>query len=379
MKKNDLRDALSAIDRRYIEESDDLKAVSADFRKAKNRKIRVVSSLLCVAVVGAGLFGAEKAGLFRKDFHTEEIHVYPDITTEISSESTETDTDHAQSLSSDGKISDTAETQNITGSDDEISSVTAINEGDNTAVADGSQISSDKQDVTVAEPSVTEEDRSGAPCIYSKLVKNTGLPDIEGYDSTAQPSLVAFDIDMFHEDITRNDSSVVEGEILDMWVNNYEYSYSFDKFEPDGVMNYKQSTVAYKIKVNRVLSGDFSAGDEITVEDVNYPIDRIVSVKKGSTYVIPIIKGEGLLYTGGEIKSGSNVLESEYYTYYPFHPQIEKVDGGYVVPDDWKTLITDECTKIIMDIPESEMNFSVSLYFVPDSVFDERMSIVLNT
>ena len=102
-------------------------------------------------------------------------------------------------------------------------------------------------------------------------------------------------------------------------------------------------------------------------------------MKKGSTYVIPIIKGEGLLYTGGEIKSGSNVLESEYYTYYPFHPQIEKVDGGYVVPDDWKTLITDECTKIIMDIPESEMNFSVSLYFVPDSVFNERMSIVLNT
>ena len=164
-----------------------------------------------------------------------------------------------------------------------------------------------------------------------------------------------------------------------MWVNNYEYSYAFDKFEPDGVMNYKQSTVAYKIKVNRVLSGDFSAGDEITVEDVNYPIDRIVSVKKGSTYVIPIIKGEGLLYTGGEIKSGSNVLESEYYTYYPFHPQIEKVDGGYVVPDDWKTLITDECTKIFIDIPEEEISYPASLYFVPDSVFNERMSIVLNT
>ena len=348
MKKNDLRDALSGIDRDYIAESDNFKAVSADFRKAKNRKVRTVSSALCLAIVGTGLFGAEKAGLFRKDLHTEEIHVYPEITTEISSESTETDTDHAQSFSPDGKISDTAETQNIIGSDDEISSV-------------------------------TEEDRSGAPCIYSKLVKNTGLPDIEGYDSTAQPSLVAFDIDMFHEDITRNDSSVVEGEILDMWANNYEYSYAFDKFEPDGVMNYKQSTVAYKIKVNRVLSGDFSAGDEITVEDVNYPIDRIVSVKKGSTYVIPIIKGEGLLYAGGEIKSGSNVLESEYYTYYPFHPQIEKVDGGYVVPDDWKTLITDECTKIFMDIPEEEISYPASLYFVPDSVFNERMSIVLNT
>lgn len=379
MKKNDLRDALSGIDHDYIAESDNFKAVSADFRKAKNRKIRVVSSVLCLVIVGAGLFGADKAGLFRKDPHSEQIYVYPDITTEISSESTMTNTDSAQSSETDGVISDTAGTQNITGSDGEISSVTAINEGDNTAVADGSQISSDKQDVTVAEPSVTEEDRSGAPCIYSKLVKNTGLPDVEGYDSTAQPSLVAFDIDMFHEDITSNDASVVEGEILDMWVNNYEYSYAFDKFEPDGVMNYKQSTVAYKIKVNRVLSGDFSAGDEITVEDVNYPIDRIVSVKKGSTYVIPIIKGDGVLYYGGEIKSGSNVLESAYYTYYPFHPQIEKVDGGYVVPDDWKTLITDECTKIFMDIPEEEISYPASLYFVPDSVFNERMSILLNT
>ncbi|MBQ5990095.1 MAG: hypothetical protein IJL67_11450 [Oscillospiraceae bacterium] len=379
MKKNDLRDALSGIDRDYIAESDDFKAVSADFRKAKNRKIRVVSSVLCLVIVGAGLFGADKAGLFRKDPHSEQIYVYPDITTEISSESTMTNTDSAQSSETDGVISDTAGTQNITGSDGEISSVTAINEGDNTAVADGSQISSDKQDVTVAETSVTEEDRSGAPCVYSKLVKNTGLPDIEGYDSTAQPSLVAFDIDMFHEDITRNDSSVVEGEILDMWVNNYEYSYAFDKFEPDGVMNYKQSTVAYKIKVNRVLSGDFSAGDEITVEDVNYPIDRIVSVKKGSTYVIPIIKGDGVLYISGTLKSGSNVLESAYYTYYPFHPQIEKVDGGYVVPDDWKTLITDECTKIFMDIPEEEISYPASLYFVPDSVFNERMSILLNT
>ena len=108
MKTNDLRDALSGIDRDYIAESDNFKAVSADFRKAKNRKVRIVSSALCLAIVGAGLFGAEKAGLFRKDLHTEEIHVYPDITTEISSESTETDTDHAQSFSSDGKISDTA-------------------------------------------------------------------------------------------------------------------------------------------------------------------------------------------------------------------------------------------------------------------------------
>ena len=379
MKKNDLRDALSGIDRDYIAESDDFKAVSADFRKAKNRKIRVVSSVLCLVIVGAGLFGADKAGLFRKDPHSEQIYVYPDITTEISSESSAMETDYVYSSEPDGMISDTEETQNFTGSDGEISSVTMVNKSDETAIADDSQPSSEIQEVTISEPSVTEEDRSDAPMLYIKLVKNNEMPDIDGYEQTAEASYLAFDIDVFHEDITRNDSSVVEGEILDMWVNNYEYSYAFDKFEPDGVMNYKQSTVAYKIKVNRVLSGDFSAGDEITVEDVNYPIDRIVSVKKGSTYVIPIIKGDGVLYYGGTLKSGSNVLESAYYTYYPFHPQIEKVDGGYVVPDDWKTLITDECTKIIMDIPESEINFPASLYYVPESVFDERMSIVLNT
>jgi hypothetical protein len=31
-----------------------------------------------------------------------------------------------------------------------------------------------------------------------------------------------------------------------------------------------------------------------------------------------------------------------------------------------------------MDIPEEEISYPASLYFVPDSVFDERMSMVLN-
>ena len=38
MKKNDLRDALSGINKEYLSESDDFKAVSADFRKQKTFK-----------------------------------------------------------------------------------------------------------------------------------------------------------------------------------------------------------------------------------------------------------------------------------------------------------------------------------------------------
>ena len=369
MKKNDLRDALSGIDRRYIEESDDLKAVSADFRKAKNRKIGVVSSLFCLAVFGAVLFGADKAGFLKKDPHTEQLYIDPNVSTEISSESIVAGSDSYP-------VSQFIEQDIIT----EISTENSEAESDTFTEPPytDSEITSEipsENTVMGTEPA----QRTGAPLYYTKLVGNSERPEIEGYNNTAEMSIGAFDIDRFREDVLANESSVVEGEILDMWVNNYEYSYTYEKFGPDGELFDKQSTVAYKIKVNRVLRGDFSAGDVITVEDQQFVCDRVISVKKGETYVIPIIKGEGLLYAGGEIKSGSNVLESEYYTYYPFHPQIEKVDGGYVVSDDWETLITDECTKIIMDIPEEEISYPASLYFVPDSVFNERMSIVLNT
>ena len=44
MKKNDLRNALSGINKEYISESDDFMAVSTDFRKYKNRKKRIIAS-----------------------------------------------------------------------------------------------------------------------------------------------------------------------------------------------------------------------------------------------------------------------------------------------------------------------------------------------
>ena len=60
MKKNDLHDALSGINKDFIAESDDFKAVSADFRKVKSRKNRIVISTLCLAFVGIGVIGTAK-------------------------------------------------------------------------------------------------------------------------------------------------------------------------------------------------------------------------------------------------------------------------------------------------------------------------------
>ena len=44
---------------------------------------------------------------------------------------------------------------------------------------------------------------------------------------------------------------------------------------------HKPQTVAYKIKVDRVLRGDFSVGDVVTVEDYYFVLDSVVSIKKG--------------------------------------------------------------------------------------------------
>ena len=209
---------------------------------------------------------------------------------------------------------------------------------------------------------------------YSDLVKNTDAPELDGYDTSA-----SLDIDAFEESMLNDSIGVIEGEILDIYVNHYEYETASDKFEPNGRLYHKPQSVAYKIKVDRVLSGDFSVEDVITVEDYYFICDSVVSIKKGETYVIPIGKGDGKFYETDEIISGDTSLESCYYTLYQFHPQIEKVDGGYIVPSDWKTLITEECTAIIMDIDENGFPFSDSLYYVPENVFNDRINLIIHS
>ena len=325
MKKNDLHDALSGINKDFIAESDDFKAVSADFRKVKSRKNRIVISTLCLAFVGIGVIGTAKSGLLKKDLQTTEKDI--------------------------GIIS--SEESNI--SVPVASTVAAV--------------------IDTEQPSVNENPIINEPLYYSKLVKNTDIPELNGYDIS-----VSLDIAAFDESMLNDSAGVIEGEIIDLWVNQYEYATASDKFEPDGQIYHKPSTVAYKIKIDRVLSGDFSVGDIITIEDYHFILDSIVSIKKGGKYVIPLGKGDGKFFEHDKIISGDTNLESCYYTLYQFHPQIEKVSGGYIVPSDWETLVTDDCTEIIMDIADIDnavFSFPGPLYYVPDSIFNERISLIL--
>ena len=228
--------------------------------------------------------------------------------------------------------------------------------------------------ITAEQQSVNDTPRIGAPLYYSKLVGNIEIPDFGEYDASSLADIVAFEESMLHDSV-----GVIEGEILDVYVNKYEYETASDKFTSNGRIYHKPQTIAYKIKVNRVLSGDFSIGDVVTVEDHYYVLESILSIRKGETYVIPIGESDGKIYDHDEIISGDTSLESCYYTLYQFHPQIEKVDGGYIVPIDWKTLITEDCTAIIMDVDENGSPFSDSLYYVPDSIFNERIDLIIHS
>lgn len=327
MKKNDLHDALSGINKDFIAESDDFKAVSADFRKVKSRNNRIVISTLCLVFVGIGVIGTAKSGLLKKDLQTTEKDI--------------------------GIISSDESNISVPVS----STVAAV--------------------IDTERSSVNENPIINEPLYYSKLVKNTDIPELNGYDIS-----VSLDIAAFDESMLNDSAGVIEGEIIDLWVNQYEYATASNKFEPDGQIYHKPSTVAYKIKIDRVLSGDFSVGDIITIEDYHFILDSIVSIKKGGKYVIPLGKGDGKFFDHDKIISGDTNLESCYYTLYQFHPQIEKVSGGYIVPGDWETLITEDCTEIFMDIEEIDnavFSFPGPLYYVPDSVFNDRITHIIQS
>jgi len=322
MKKEDLYNALSKIDMDYIAESDNFEAVSADFKREKKRKKRIVTSTFCFTLIGIGVFGASGSSLFKSDLQIAEKRENFVTSTWLQTEKVETVT---EILTKQPVLN-----ENMTG---------------------------DKTDL-----------------YYSDLVKSIEVPELDGYhDQSASLDISAFDETMLNSSEL---AGVVEGEIIDIWVNYYEYATACDKFEPDGQLHHKESTVAYKIRVDKVLSGDFLVGDIVTVEDRFFILDSIISVKNGGNYVIPIGNGKGVLYEGDEILSGSNIMESSYYTLYQFQPQIQKVSGGYVVPGRWRTL-TDECAEIIMDIDNIKMRFPGSLYFVPDNDFDYRMGLIL--
>ena len=321
MNNVDLRNAISGINKAFIAESDDLDLIAADFRNEKSRKVRLAALTLCIVFAGAGAAGLFQSGLLTKNTPSSE--------------------ENPISVSSDAQA-----------------------------------VSSSGPEPEVTTPAATTPDESSSPdedepLYYSDLVGSTEAPKLEGYSADASFDIIAFD-----EGMLKDSAAVIEGEVLDIWVNQYEYTTASDKFEPGGVLYHKPTSVSYKIKINKVYSGDFNAGDEVTVEDFSFVCDSIVSIKKGSSYVIPIGKGDGRFYESDKILGGDKGLKSCYFTLYQFHPQIERVSGGYVVPGDWES-VSAGCKEVIIDTEHTDLPYSQPLYFVPEDEFADRMSRLL--
>ncbi|EWM55068.1 hypothetical protein [Ruminococcus flavefaciens] len=108
MKKNDLRDALSGIKKDFIAESDDFKTISADFRREKTMKNKIVISAFCLVFVGIGTFGVFNSGLLKKDVLTAENEIDSTIPT-VSNTSDRSD-EPATSVSATNQQATNAET-----------------------------------------------------------------------------------------------------------------------------------------------------------------------------------------------------------------------------------------------------------------------------
>ena len=323
MNKDELYHAISGINKDFIAESENFESIAANCRKKRIfSKIAVSAVPVCaIAAIGIGLW---QNGAF----------------------GTDSGLTAAQAPSTDAVPS--------------VTEITAASE----------QTTALLQTTTVLQTAQQKE------LYYRDLVKNTDLPKLEGYeDTSAARSVAGFDIEAFRENMLKDGIGIVEGEIINMKVNHYEYATASDKFQKNGALHHKESTVVYQIRVDRVLHGDFAAGEVVTVEDISFVCDPVISVKTGSRYIIPIAKGDGKLYEADQVVSGSVSMESSYYTVYPYHPQIEKVSGGYVVSSDWSSLITADCTELRMDPRENCYPFT--MFHVPGAVFNERFNIII--
>lgn len=121
----------------------------------------------------------------------------------------------------------------------------------------------------------------------------------------------------------------------------------------------------YKLRVERVLCGDLTVGEEVTVKAALHS-ETFECVKPGRRYVVPLVSNEGENRDYGTTRGG-------YRAVYPFEPMIERVSGGYIVPRGWDSLITDGCTDVTGDPAYHYKDYVGRMYCVPDEIFEVRM------
>ncbi len=185
---------------------------------------------------------------------------------------------------------------------------------------------------------------------YSELVSHRDLSafNTNGYHTA--------DIASFNESHLKDCTAIIEGEILSIREKEYTILYEFYKFGTD-TLTEKTNTLIYEIKVDNVWYGDIDENTIITVQDELLYLNEMFVPGVGGRYVLPLCdSGEDIRIdtSGQKYLSGDTKRESRYSILYPFHPQIEKTDKGYLFTSDWKSLITKDTKTVTVDIPMNE-------------------------
>ncbi len=215
---------------------------------------------------------------------------------------------------------------------------------------------------TVPSSEVTTED---GQLFYSQLMthSNTSVTSSNGYHTA--------DIATFREEYLKDCVAVIEGEILSIREKEYTVLYEYYKFGTD-TLTEKTNTLIFEIKVDKVWYGDIAENEIITVQDEVLYLNEIFVPGVGGKYVLPLCdSGENIRIdtSGQKYLSGDTKRESRYSTLYPFHPQIERTDKGYLFTSDWEGLVTEETKTVTVDIPFEVEYYSDKMRLNPEEIF----------
>lgn len=219
----------------------------------------------------------------------------------------------------------------------------------------------------------TKETTENSKLIYSELISHREQTDlnISGYHST--------DIASFNENHLKECVAIIEGEVLSVKEKEYTVVYEYDKFDTN-TLTEKTNTLIYEIKIEKVWYGNIKENEIITVQDEIFALSGTFSLAEGGTYVLPLCdSGEDIRIdmAGQKYLSGETKRESKYSTLYPFHPQIEKTDSGYLFTADWKTLVAEETKEVTVDVPLFEEYYADKLRLNSADIFERQFKQLL--
>ena len=225
-------------------------------------------------------------------------------------------------------------------------------------------------------PVDTVSNHKNEQLLYSMLSPSSQIDKkLVGFKSDFQTA----DIASFSEAMLNDNCvAIVEGEIISITPKEYVIVSEYEKFG-NKTLTEKVHTLIYEVQVVKTRYGNISENETILIEDSVFFTEEIFSLKVGHRYVLPLCYDNGeIIEPTGKLISGTTKRESPYSTVYPFHPQIEAIEGGYLFTSDWNSLSVSNAKKVTVDVElsEAEQYYEDKMLFLNQADFDKAFKSI---